>query len=95
MWSALPADLRPSLETIALHGIEKNFPFLDKMTQEQFAESIIHIQPAARTLYQHWLSIRLAEQGVIASPHISGKLPERNDLCPCGSGKKFKKCCLH
>jgi uncharacterized protein YchJ len=18
----------------------------------------------------------------------------RNDLCPCGSGKKFKKCCL-
>jgi uncharacterized protein len=21
-------------------------------------------------------------------------LPERNDPCPCGSGKKFKKCCL-
>jgi hypothetical protein len=20
--------------------------------------------------------------------------PERNDLCPCGSGKKFKKCCI-
>ena len=20
--------------------------------------------------------------------------PTRNDLCPCGSGKKFKKCCL-
>lgn len=20
---------------------------------------------------------------------------ERNDPCPCGSGKKFKKCCLH
>ncbi|MDK9721646.1 MAG: SEC-C metal-binding domain-containing protein [Rhodospirillales bacterium] len=19
----------------------------------------------------------------------------RNDLCPCGSGKKFKKCCLN
>jgi len=19
----------------------------------------------------------------------------RNDLCPCGSGKKFKKCCMH
>lgn len=23
----------------------------------------------------------------------SGKLPGRNDPCPCGSGKKFKKCC--
>lgn len=21
-------------------------------------------------------------------------LPHRNTLCPCGSGKKFKKCCL-
>lgn len=20
--------------------------------------------------------------------------PGRNDLCPCGSGKRFKKCCL-
>ena len=19
----------------------------------------------------------------------------RNDLCPCGSGRKYKKCCLH
>jgi hypothetical protein len=22
------------------------------------------------------------------------KLPSRNDKCPCGSGKKAKKCCL-
>ncbi|WP_250243466.1 SEC-C metal-binding domain-containing protein, partial [Escherichia coli] len=22
-------------------------------------------------------------------------MPGRNDPCPCGSGKKFKKCCLH
>lgn len=21
-------------------------------------------------------------------------LPGRNDLCPCGSGKKYKKCCI-
>ncbi|MDM1596254.1 SEC-C domain-containing protein [Escherichia coli] len=23
------------------------------------------------------------------------KLPGCNDPCPCGSSKKFKKCCLH
>jgi tetratricopeptide (TPR) repeat protein len=23
------------------------------------------------------------------------KKPGRNDPCPCGSGKKYKKCCLH
>ncbi len=21
-------------------------------------------------------------------------MPERNDRCPCGSGKKYKKCCM-
>jgi len=25
---------------------------------------------------------------------LGGKLPGRNAPCPCGSGKKFKKCCL-
>ena len=25
---------------------------------------------------------------------IAGKRPGRNEKCPCGSGKKFKKCCL-
>jgi protein O-GlcNAc transferase len=25
---------------------------------------------------------------------VAGKRPARNDLCPCGSGKKFKRCCL-
>jgi uncharacterized protein YecA (UPF0149 family) len=24
---------------------------------------------------------------------VLGKQPGRNDPCPCGSGKKYKKCC--
>lgn len=28
-----------------------------------------------------------------AIARINGKSPERNKPCPCGSGKKFKKCC--
>ena len=27
-------------------------------------------------------------------PKISGKKVGRNDPCPCGSGKKYKKCCI-
>jgi len=27
-------------------------------------------------------------------PYRKPKLPGRNDKCPCGSGKKAKKCCL-
>ncbi|MBN2823809.1 MAG: preprotein translocase subunit SecA, partial [Campylobacterales bacterium] len=28
-----------------------------------------------------------------ASPQMGGKKPRRNELCPCGSGKKYKQCC--
>ena len=27
--------------------------------------------------------------------HIASKVPGRNELCFCGSGKKYKKCCLN
>ena len=38
------------------------------------------------------------EGGTFLQPHPSinqFKKVGRNDPCPCGSGKKFKKCCLH
>ncbi len=28
-------------------------------------------------------------------PFIADLQPGRNDPCPCGSGKKYKKCCLN
>ncbi|MDD3399681.1 MAG: preprotein translocase subunit SecA [Candidatus Pacebacteria bacterium] len=31
--------------------------------------------------------------GPAASTRVSGNTPGRNDPCPCGSGKKYKKCC--
>ena len=33
-----------------------------------------------------------AEENAAASPR--GPRPGRNDPCPCGSGKKYKRCCL-
>ena len=29
-----------------------------------------------------------------ADPHGQARPPGRNDPCPCGSGNKYKKCCL-
>ncbi|RTR38371.1 zinc chelation protein SecC [Shewanella canadensis] len=33
--------------------------------------------------------------GLLNKPQTTrfDKKPNRNDLCPCGSGKKYKKCC--
>jgi hypothetical protein len=37
-----------------------------------------------------------APSGIVAptQPVVKGKKVGRNDPCPCGSGKKYKKCCL-
>ena len=37
---------------------------------------------------------RLAQAGAPPPANQNLKKVGRNDPCPCGSGKKFKKCCL-
>lgn len=56
---------------------------------------------------QHWLAFQPDSTATTAEPltEVSAGLPEnatstkaltgRNDACPCGSGKKYKKCCLN
>lgn len=36
----------------------------------------------------------IGEHGINTPTLIKNKIPGRNDPCICGSGKKFKKCCL-
>lgn len=51
------------------------------------------IVPAARAIHAYWLERRTppgAEAGTYVHPEPR---VGRNDPCPCGSGKKYKKCC--
>jgi len=68
------------------------------ITHEQFnIEEILNLQqaiaPNVREIHAYWLVQRSAPS---QSPirHRETKVG-RNDPCPCGSGKKYKKCCLH
>ena len=38
---------------------------------------------------------RLAGHSPVAASAPAAKMVGRNDPCPCGSGRKFKKCCLN
>jgi hypothetical protein len=40
-----------------------------------------------------WPDLGVEAQAVRASPAASTPKVGRNEACPCGSGKKFKKCC--
>lgn len=37
---------------------------------------------------------RVREFSPSEGPARRVEMPGRNDACPCGSGKKFKRCCL-
>lgn len=91
-WSELPDDIQTWLDVIDLHGREENFPILHKMSLEEHQQTVKEIDHAVRELHAFWLSKREPLQ--LETVH-AGRLPGRNDPCPCGSGKKYKKCCLH
>ncbi len=67
-----------------------------KSTLEQLAKSVIDIFPEAMREYAHlgWsiYQARLETGDFDPEPSRHTKIG-RNDPCPCGSGKKFKKCC--
>ncbi|MDH3692849.1 MAG: SEC-C metal-binding domain-containing protein, partial [Gammaproteobacteria bacterium] len=54
------------------------------------------IAPAVRNIHAYWLARRTAPTAeMTGGPQQrlrKGSLPGRNDPCPCGSGKKFKRC---
>ena len=69
------------------------------VTDENFNEREIDnlrlaIAPNAREIHAFWLACRTQDSPTAT---VRGSEPKlgRNDPCFCGSGKKFKKCCLH
>ncbi|UQC71665.1 YecA family protein [Lelliottia sp. AC1] len=92
-WSTLPEELKPDLAVIALHGSQENVDLVEAMTEEEYQASVDSIRPAAIRLYNYWLAN--PQQPEAKKPIVNGTKVGRNDPCPCGSGKKFKSCCLH
>ena len=79
---------------ISLHGTEKGWKSLKedpKISAIPHEEWVAMLPAAVRELYEFWLPARRAE-AQISQAAISQKV-SRNEPCPCGSGKKYKKCC--
>jgi uncharacterized protein len=53
------------------------------------------IAPNAREIHAYWLTRRDDIQQLEPVKTHDQPPVGRNDPCPCGSGKKYKKCCLH
>ncbi len=96
LWPALSGEdmtvLEECLAPIRLFATEAGWKTLDGMGQDEIEDRQQQIGPAMERLFGHFA--RRAGQPV--QPHVR-KTPKvgRNDPCPCGSGKKYKRCCLH
>lgn len=91
-WSEMPGEIQPAFEAIALHGKEENVPRLEQLSAEDYIASIESITPAALALYQYWLAH--PRTAPVQQPVKNENKIGRNDPCLCGSGKKYKNCCL-
>jgi uncharacterized protein len=63
------------------------------ISAEQREKVIVHVTAGLLQAYRYF---RAQRQGVTAStskPRRSSPKIGRNDVCPCGSGKKYKRCC--
>ncbi len=93
-WSTLPDSLKPALGAIALHGTEENFERVEKMSPEAFEESVDAIRLAALDLHAYWMA-HPQEKKLFSNRSKQKRNRVVTIPCPCGSGKKFKQCCLH
>jgi preprotein translocase subunit SecA len=72
------------------HGQEQKSPEQNGQEQESQVDRSIDRKAIAQ---QHQTSLGAPDVLEAAEPVIAGPKAGRNDLCPCGSGKKYKKCC--
>jgi hypothetical protein len=74
-----PVDLASSSELIPPSAM-----------MDEIRETILEIgreNPKVRAIMEE------AEYGPVAEPYVAPPKVGRNEPCPCGSGKKYKKCC--
>ncbi|MGK2926900.1 MAG: UPF0149 family protein [Lysobacterales bacterium] len=94
--AALGSEGEHLLQPIRAFTEAAGWPGHDLPDHEAIEELQQAIVPSVRALHAYWLQRRQDSPARQAEPYRR-EAPRvgRNDPCPCGSGKKFKKCCLH
>ena len=91
-------EIKALISPMIMFGTETGWDALDQMGKDDIDIIRNSITPNARSIYAYWNDKRIQEVPSQETPlHFKHKKPKvsRNDPCHCGSGKKFKKCCLH
>jgi uncharacterized protein len=93
-WCAGAPEVTDLLASIRAFTKETDWLAHEIADPEQVEKLRDAIAPNVRALHAYWL-VRRAQDTPSAEPfRRSTARVGRNDPCPCGSGKKYKKCCL-
>ncbi len=84
----LPHSVRQDVPKL----VEAYFEYLDTSGKMPDAAKWTEVMPEASAYYENYLR----SDGSVKGKTIRHTLAKvgRNNPCPCGSGKKFKKCCI-
>ncbi len=95
LWQPVAGDdlerLKQLLKPITLFGTAHHIDELKEMSPSDIETQQAAIEENIRQLFDYFVTQRRPSEIIVNETANAG----RNDPCPCGSGKKFKKCCLH
>ena len=94
-WIANGEPVKEELRMIGLFGTIDGIKTLLEMPRDEIQEFEAGIPDAIRKIFVQFKQDDTADQQTVQPFERGLSKVGRNDPCPCGSGKKFKKCCLH
>lgn len=94
MWEQESIEMKILLAPIKAFQGEQAFLTDEKFSKQEIQNLRQAITPNVREIHAFWLARRSPNAPMATFRHDEPKIG-RNAPCPCGSGKKFKKCCLH
>ena len=89
MWQQLLANIRHTIARAIFHvNLAVSAPAPARVPVAAAAGAATQAQPGGRQALRE----NRGEQAAVAAAKANGKKVGRNDPCPCGSGRKYKKC---
>jgi len=99
-WLPVTAGKPDWMSTILLYGTDDGWVVLKQknLSPDEHKALALGLADSVRKIHAFWLEQRRPGAGAAAAP-VGGSGPVRsapkigrNELCPCGSGKKYKRC---
>lgn len=93
-WDTEDDELSLELLPILVFGAELDDEITADLDDQDLDLMAAQIPDCARSIHAYWLARRTPGHSPVQTAEREGPKVGRNAPCPCGSGRKYKQCCL-